>query len=225
MVIQLDNHVIYYEHTGEGQPLLLLHGNKEDHHIFDELCTELEDDFEIFAVDMRGHGLSAKEKEYHYADMAYDIIRLIESLDIQKPLIAGFSDGGIIALLTAIRRSDLISGIIACGPNLSPKALTLGTRMEIKRDIRRNHDPRDEMMLREPDISESDLGHISVPALILAGDRDICKRSHFEGIADAIPGAGCEILKGEDHSSYVIHQTRLAPYIRSMGSRVSGKVL
>ena len=217
MVIQLDNHVIYYEHTGEGQPLLLLHGNKEDHHIFDELCEDLENEYEIYAVDLRGHGLSAKEKEYHYSDMAEDIIRLIESLNIEKPLITGFSDGAIIALMVAMKRSDLIYGIVACGPNLSPRALTFGTRMEIKRDFRKGHDPLDELMLREPDIRESDLGQINVPALIMAGERDICKKSHFESIAKAIRGSRLEILPGEDHFSYVIHKTTLARYIRSMG--------
>ena len=37
MYIQLNSQVICYEKTGEGTPVILIHGNKEDHHIFDEL--------------------------------------------------------------------------------------------------------------------------------------------------------------------------------------------
>ena len=47
MVIQLNSSVIYYEHYGEGQPLILLHGNGEDHQIFDPLGEQLSSGFEI----------------------------------------------------------------------------------------------------------------------------------------------------------------------------------
>ena len=213
MVIQIKSHVLYYEHTGEGRPLILLHGNKEDHHIFDELISELEGSFEIFALDSRGHGMSAKEDEYHYSDMAEDVTGFIEALHIERPLLVGYSDGGIIALLVGIGHSELISGIIACGPNLNPKALTLSTRMEIKREYRKDKDPRTLMMLNEPDIRESELGQISVPTLIMAGEKDIAKKSHFEKIAAAVPGGRLEMVTGADHGSYVVHSTNLAEVV------------
>ncbi|MCR5452275.1 MAG: alpha/beta hydrolase [Lachnospiraceae bacterium] len=216
MVIVLDNHVIYYEHVGKGRPLVLLHGNGEDHHIFDRLISELSEEYEIFAVDSRGHGMSAKEEEYHYKDMAEDVIRLIVELEINRPLICGFSDGGILALLVAIDRSDLISGLIVCGANLNPKGLTLGSRMQIKGEYRKNKSPLTEMMLKEPDISPSSLVRITVPTLVLAGEKDMVKESHTKLIAASIQGAKLQILSGEDHGSYVCDSIKLADFIRQM---------
>lgn len=39
MVIQLNSQVIWYEKSGEGDPVILLHGNQESHEIFDELAA------------------------------------------------------------------------------------------------------------------------------------------------------------------------------------------
>ena len=54
---------IYFEKTGNGKPLILIHGNKEDHHIFDGVIPLLENDFTVYAVDSRCHGESESVKE------------------------------------------------------------------------------------------------------------------------------------------------------------------
>ena len=43
MYIQLNSQVICYEKTGEGTPVILIHGNKGDHHTFDELAETCAD--------------------------------------------------------------------------------------------------------------------------------------------------------------------------------------
>ena len=123
MVIQLNSQVIWYEKSGEGDPVILLHGNQESHEIFDELAARLSERFTVYALDSRGHGKSATPAEIHYEDMATDVIHFVEALEIHKPILCGFSDGGIVALLAAIRRSRLFSRLIVCGANLSPKGL------------------------------------------------------------------------------------------------------
>ena len=47
---------LWYEQYGEGRPLVLLHGNGEDHSIFDEAMGVLGERFTCFALDSRGHG-------------------------------------------------------------------------------------------------------------------------------------------------------------------------
>ena len=59
MYIQLNGQVIYYEKTGEGSPVILVHGNKESHKIFDVLIPELSKQHTVYALDSRGHGRSA----------------------------------------------------------------------------------------------------------------------------------------------------------------------
>lgn len=236
MVIVLDSQVINYSHDGnpEGKPLILLHGNGEDLHIFDELTDSLKNDYDIYRMDSRGHGLSACPKELHYKDMARDTELFIRELAIDKPLLVGFSDGGITALLLAMTRSDLLSGIIVCGANTSPDAFTFSCRREIKRaykakcnsgefqkdldtvssEIFAQTGELEKLMLTEPDISTVALSHIKVPALILAGENDVVKLSDTKKTASAIPNSRMEILPGENHESYVIHSTKLEKYIR-----------
>lgn len=141
MVIQINSQVLYYEHYTDNQiqadnilhPLLFIHGNGEDHHIWDELADALKDRYEIYTVDSRCHGLSAASEELHYQDMADDFYNFIIQLKIDHPLVIGFSDGGITALLLAISHSDAISGIITCGANTSPKNI----KHQILKEIRR----------------------------------------------------------------------------------------
>lgn len=213
MYIQLNSQVICYEKTGEGTPVILIHGNKEDHHIFDELVEIMSREHTVYAMDSRGHGESATPKEYHYSDMAYDVINLIDALDIISPALVGYSDGGIVALLVAIRASNKLSRIVCCGANLSPAGIHHKDLREIKKDYKRDNDPRTLMMLVEPDIDTSELQRISVPALIIAGEKDCIKERETNRIASNIKNSQLLILPGEDHSSYIEHTDKIYNYI------------
>jgi len=213
MYIQLNSQVICYEKTGEGTPVILIHGNKEDHHIFDELVEVMSREHTVYAMDSRGHGESATPKEYHYSDMADDVINLIDALDIISPALVGYSDGGIVALLVAIRASNKLSRIVCCGANLSPAGIHHKDLREIKKDYKRDNDPRTLMMLVEPDIDTSELQRISVPALIIAGEKDCIKERETNRIASNIKNSQLLILPGEDHSSYIEHTDKIYNYI------------
>ena len=69
---------LYYEKTGEGEPIILIHGNGESHKIFDVAVNVLKTQFTVYAVDSRGHGQSSAIKEIHYDDMAEDIFCFIK---------------------------------------------------------------------------------------------------------------------------------------------------
>ncbi len=214
MYIQLNSQIICYEKTGEGAPVILIHGNKGDHHTFDELAETMSREHTVYAMDSRGYGESATPKEYHYADMANDVINLINALDIEKPYLVGFSDGGIIALLVAIRASNLLSGIVCCGANLNPAGIHHRDLREMKKEYKKTNDPKTLMMLVEPDISPSELQNISVPALIIAGDDDCIKEKETKKIAANIREAKLLILEGENHFSYIVGTDKLYRYIR-----------
>lgn len=216
MYIQLNSQVICYERTGEsGSPVILIHGNSEDHHIFDELVETMQAEHVVYAMDSRGHGESATPKEYHYDDMASDVINLIEALDIEKPYIIGYSDGAIVALIVAMRASRLLSGIVSCGANLTPAGLHHKAIREIKKEYKQSQDPRALLMLQEPNIPVISLKKISVPALVIAGENDIVKEKDTVKIADNIPDSKLLILKGETHSSYIVHNDKLYDLVKS----------
>ena len=215
MYIQLNSQVIYYEHMGSGKKtLLLLHGNGEDHSIFDELCAALEPHFDIYALDSRGQGLSATPKEYHYKDMARDVLNLIEALSLKDVAVFGFSDGGIVALLAEILSPGTFSHIITAGANTTPDALTFHSRKEIKREFKNTQNPLIKMMLDEPNITDNELRTISCPVLLFGGQKDMIASKEFDHMNKVIEGSTLAILKGEDHGSYVVHSMKLAPEIR-----------
>jgi len=70
-------------------------------------------------------------------------------------------------------------------------------------------DPKIKLMLDEPDIKNEELGAIQIPALILAGSRDIFPESATREIAAAIKGSELKILKGETHDSYLKKHKRV----------------
>lgn len=213
MELNTPNGILYYEESGSGQPLILLHGNGEDHHIFDAAVPLLADRFRVIAVDSRGHGQSFPVSEYHYRDMAEDIHLLIDILELEKPLICGFSDGGILALLLAVQYPELLGGIIACGVNTRPQGLKRYWLTVFRIMYFFDRSPLFRLMLTEPDITAEQLGQIRCPVLITGGSRDMISRRHLEEIASRIPGAQLQILPGEGHGSYIVDSTKIAGLI------------
>jgi len=74
MFLNVNGISMYYEQTGAGRPLIMVHGNGEDHTIFNEAAAVLKDHFTVYAVDSRDHGLSSKVNGLHYLDMAEDLL-------------------------------------------------------------------------------------------------------------------------------------------------------
>ena len=213
MIAKVNGVELYYEKTGQGRPLLLVHGNGEDHSIFNEAVAELKGEFCCYAVDSRGHGRSTRVPTLHYEDMADDMIALAEALDLRDAVFYGFSDGGIIGLLAA-SRCERIKTLIVSGANLSPKGVKRWLRLLVWGMNKLRPDDKLALMLREPNISDETLRAIRARTLVLAGSGDLILPEETRHIADTVPGAEMRILKGEDHGSYIVHSTKIAALIR-----------
>ncbi|MFV0329106.1 MAG: alpha/beta fold hydrolase [Dysgonomonas sp.] len=99
MKIEVNNIILNYIKEGAGKPVILLHGNGEDHHIFDKLIVKLKQNFTIYAIDSRNHGESQMTDDYSYETMAEDIYQFIQKLSLKDVSVIGFSDGAIISIL------------------------------------------------------------------------------------------------------------------------------
>lgn len=214
MKILVNGVTLFYEVTGQGAPLILVHGNGEDHHIFDVLVKELKNHYTCYCIDSRGHGISSPVSDYNYQVMAEDIMEFIKTLNLKAVIYYGFSDGGIIGLLVA-SQSDLISKLIVSGANIDPRGLKDYVYYYMKLRYFFKKDPLIKLMLEQPHIDLSTLQKIKARTLVLAGSKDIIKEAHTIRIAHYLSNSQLLILPKETHSSYVINSSKLAPIIKS----------
>lgn len=213
MILQTSKVSLYYEASGTGKPLILLHGNGEDHTIFGKSVALLEKYFTVYALDTRGHGKSSSVSELHYEDMAEDIYEFICKLQLKQPMVYGFSDGGIVALILSIRYPELLSGIVVSGVNTKPEGLGCFWLSLFRLGYFFTRAPKLKLMITEPNISKEMLHKIKIPVWITAGSKDMIKQAHLREIAKHIAGSTLTVFPGETHDSYVVGSEKLAEYI------------
>jgi pimeloyl-ACP methyl ester carboxylesterase len=99
---------IHYEEFGEGAPLILLHGGSGTLEEWRPMIPSFEPHFHVYAPDNRGHGKTDNPPgKFSYHLMADDMAAFVEALEIPRPLVCGYSDGGQIALELAMRHPGL----------------------------------------------------------------------------------------------------------------------
>ena len=215
MFVEVNGVELYYDRVGSGPDLVMLHGNGEDHTIFEQSVFHLKNHFTVHLLDSRGHGRSSPVSEFHYSDMADDVVAFMSEVGLERPMLCGFSDGGIIGLMIAHSHPDLLSRLYVCGANTDPSTLK-GFGMFLCRTLPRyRNDPKVRMMLTEPHITREDLSRITIPVMVIAGSRDAVDGKDTRFIADSIRDSTLCIVKGATHSSYVDGSPQLAQLILS----------
>jgi len=124
------------EVTGQGIPLVLLHGFTGDTTIWDDLRPHFEQSHHVIAIDILGHGQSDKPDDvsaYQMENAACDILKLIEVLSVGKVHLLGYSMGGRLALYLATQFPERFHSLIL--ESASPGLATPAERAE-----RRNRD-------------------------------------------------------------------------------------
>lgn len=218
---------VYGELSAGSIPVLMLHGNGEEHGIFGpviEAC--LERGLIVIAPDSRGQGKSERgSAPLSYELMTDDAIAVLDAFDVRCAHVLGFSDGGIEALLMARDHPERTASITALGANLTPEGVIdddwdIEGQVEVlsawancdwpdKVDTALLSPAPDEariqaellqLMLDEPHIDAASLEAISCPATIVAGEFDAIRDHETVAIARAIHQARLVIVPGEGHS-------------------------
>lgn len=201
---------LYYEEKGSGFPLIMLHGNGEEHGYFEHQKDCFAENYRVIAIDTRGHGRSPRgEGEFSIKRFADDLYGFMTEHGIEKAHILGFSDGGNIAITFALKHPEMIEKLIVDGANLYPA----GVKLRIQRPIElgyyavklfaafsSNAKTKAEMlslMVNQPNIAPEELKKLNMPVLVMAGTDDMIRQEHTELIAASIPGAKLVILPGD----------------------------
>ena len=125
--------MLYCEEKGDGFPLILLHGNGEDHTYFKDQIRFFSEKYRVIAIDTRGHGQSPRgDGEFSLSRFADDLYDFMIERKIEKAHLLGFSDGGNIALLFALAHPERVCKLILNGANLDPSGLKESTRLPIE---------------------------------------------------------------------------------------------
>ena len=110
---------LYYESTGSGEPLVLVHGSWVDHTNWAAIVPALSESFQVVTFDRRGHGRSETAVgQGSFAEDADDLGALIEQVGLAPAHVVGNSGGAAIALRLAGRRPELFRSLSAHEPPL-----------------------------------------------------------------------------------------------------------
>ncbi len=195
---------LHYTERGSGSPLILLHGNGEDSTYFEHQIPYLSARFRVIAVDTRGHGASLRgSAPFTLNQFAEDLRDFMDAHDIPSAHLLGFSDGGNIALLFALRYPERVLSLVLNGANLFPEGIADNVRKEDLEALAQAQEAGDvraqellRLMIDEPHIEPGALSAIAVPTLVIAGSNDMITEEHTRLIARSIAQAQLRIVEG-----------------------------
>ena len=201
---------LHYIEQGQGQPLILLHGNGESCDYFEHQVSFFAKDYNVIAIDTRGHGKSPRgEKPFTIVQFAEDLHDFMDEKGITKANLLGFSDGGNIALTFALKYPERIDKMIIDGANLFPRGvkplyqwpIEVGYRIaklfsKKSEQAQRNAEMLG-LMVNEPHIDPTELARLSMPILVVAGTKDMIKDAHTKLIYRSLPNAQLSIIEGD----------------------------
>ena len=106
---------------GVGRPLVLLAGSSNSAHVFDNFAPKLTSEHHVYGVTRRGFGDSSKpDKGYDDQRLADDVLTVLDSLKISKPILVGHSMAGSELTTLADQHSARLSGLIYLDANDDP---------------------------------------------------------------------------------------------------------
>ena len=207
---------LYCEVYGTGKPLLMIHGNGGSIKAFSKTIPYFAKKYKVIAVDSRAHGKSTDPQDsLSFEMMADDFAALLDEMHIDSADVLGWSDGGINALVMAIRHPDKVKKLVSTGANLWPDSTGLDPKFWLeeqknfeasKNKVFSTAKEKNEWKIflldwLQPNIPLSALHYIKSPSLIIGGDHDLIPASHTVVIYQNIPQAYLWILPNSGHGT------------------------
>lgn len=222
--VELEGVRTWYDDQGVGSPLVLLHGGLMTNESWFAQMPVLSSEWHVYAPERRAHGRTPDvDGPISSDDMATDTIRFLESVVGEPAPLVGWSHGGIVGLLVAIARPDLVSKLVVISTSFDTKGMVFDVDDMV---AGMSHDSVEMTMMREtysavsPDgadhwptvfqkittmwtrelhIPIDDLKKLAVPVLVLVGDDDMVSLSHSVELYEALPNAALGVIPFSSH--------------------------
>ncbi len=225
----IHGHRIYYTVRGNGSTLVLLHGGGDSgEHSFVRQIDVFSEHHHLVAPDQVGQGHTPDVPgPLSYTSMMEDTATLLQLLKLKHVDIVGFSDGGILALMLAVRHPELVGRLVISGVNIAPEGLNPQNLAELRASQIPKPATIDEKLAQlwltsptEAELNLSLLAKITQPVLLISGDRDAITLEHTLQIFHALPHAELCVLPGTDHATFSGRSEWLNPIINAFLDRV-----
>ena len=225
----IHGHRIFYTVRGNGPTLVLLHGGGDSgEHSFVRQLDVFSENHHIVAPDQVGQGHTPDVPgPLSYTAMMEDTATLLELLKLKHADIVGFSDGGILALMLAVRHPELVGRLVISGVNIAPEGLNPENLQELRALQIPKPKTIDEKLAQlwltsptDAELNLSLLTKITQPVLLISGDRDAITLEHTLQIFHALSHAELCVLPGTDHATFSGRSEWLNPIINAFLDRV-----
>jgi pimeloyl-ACP methyl ester carboxylesterase len=117
-----DGFKLYYERSGQGVPVVLIHGNPGDHREYSKVVPQLTPHADVTVIDLRGYGKSDKHladpTAYALSRQVGGVIALLEELAISDAVLCGYDVGSFTVQTIAMTRPDLARSLVIAPPTM-----------------------------------------------------------------------------------------------------------
>jgi pimeloyl-ACP methyl ester carboxylesterase len=199
--VKVNGMQVYYEVSGAGEPLVVLHGAYMNIPTMGAIIPMLAKTHKVYALEFQGHGRTTDiDRPITYQNLADDVAAFMDAVGLAKADVFGYSMGAGTALQLAIRHPGKVNKLVAASvaydlkgwqpaftaiiPTMTPEMLTNTPMPAEYRKLAPNPDGFPELarkliqLEKEPMAWEADVRNLKTPTLVIAGDADVATLEH-----------------------------------------------
>ena len=200
--VEVNGMQMYYEVSGEGDPLIVLHGSYMNIPTMGEIIPTLAETNKVYALELQGHGRTTDiDRPITYPNLADDVAAFMDAVGLEKANVFGYSMGAAAGLQLAIRHPEKVEKLVAAStaydaegwqpafkdfiPQMTVEMFTeMPVLVEPHRELSPNPDGFVELaekliqLEKEPMQWEADVKALKTPVLIITGDADAVTLEH-----------------------------------------------
>jgi pimeloyl-ACP methyl ester carboxylesterase len=199
--VEVNGMQMYYEVSGQGDPIVVLHGAYMSIAAMGAIIPRLAETHQVYAIEMQGHGRTTDiDRPITYQNLADDVAAFMDSVGLDRADVFGYSMGAAAGLQLAIRHPEKVDQLIAASvsydesgwqpemvamiPQMSPE-MFVGSPMETAyRELSPNPEGFRAFVEKlialehEPMEWEEEVRNLEAPVLLIAGDADVVTLEH-----------------------------------------------
>jgi pimeloyl-ACP methyl ester carboxylesterase len=209
--VKVNGMEMYYEVSGEGTPLVVLHGAYMNIVSMGAIIPKLAEHHKVYALEFQGHGRTTDiDRPITYPNLADDVAAFMDAVGLQKADVFGYSVGAIAGLQLAIRHPEKVGKLVAVSGGYDvegwqPEFRAFIPQMSVEmfasmpfeaeyRKLAANPDGFKALARKLIDLEKQpmaygdDLKALKTPVLIVAGDADVGTLDHYVSMFKLLGG-------------------------------------